>query len=43
MPIYLITAYVIFCGAPLALAISLALRRRRVEREICELQTLGDF
>jgi hypothetical protein len=38
MPIYLIVAYVIFCGAPLGLAISLVLRRRRVEREIYELE-----
>jgi hypothetical protein len=34
MPIYLTVAYVIFCAAPLGLAISLVLRRRRVEREI---------
>lgn len=34
MPIYLILAYAIFCLAPVGLAISIAVRRRRVERDI---------
>lgn len=34
MSSYLLLAYVIFCGGPLALAVSIAVRRRRVEREI---------
>ncbi len=34
MPIYLIIAYGIFCAVPLGLAISIAVRRRRVELRI---------
>jgi len=34
MPVYLLVAYVIFCATPLGLAFSIAVRRRKVEREI---------
>jgi hypothetical protein len=34
MPIQLIIAYVIFCLTPLGLALSIAVRRRRVERAL---------
>ncbi len=34
MPIYVILAYVIFCGVPVGVAISIAARRRRIAREI---------
>jgi hypothetical protein len=37
MPIYLSVAYIIFCLTPLGLAISMAARRRKVEREIAAL------
>lgn len=34
MSIHLILAYGVFCAVPLGLALSIALRRRRVERAI---------
>jgi hypothetical protein len=36
MPVHLGIAYAIFCLAPLGVALSLALRRRRVERALRE-------
>ncbi len=33
MPSYLIAAYVIFCAAPLGLALSIHIRRRKLSRE----------
>jgi hypothetical protein len=38
MPIYLIVAYIIFCLVPVGLAFSIAVRRRKVEREISALK-----
>ena len=38
MPIYLVVAYIIFCMVPVGLALSIAARRRKVEREIAALQ-----
>ena len=38
MPVYLIAAYGVFCALPLALAISITVRRRRIEREIAVLE-----
>ncbi len=38
MPIYLVVAYVIFCLVPVGLAVSIAARRRKAEREIAALQ-----
>jgi len=37
MPVYLLIAYIIFCVTPLGLAFSIAVRRRKVEREIASL------
>ena len=34
MSIYLILAYAIFCIVPVGLAMSIAVRRRRIERDI---------
>lgn len=34
MSTYLLLAYVIFCGVPSGLALSITLRRRRVRRQI---------
>ena len=34
MPGYLLLAYAIFCAGPLGLAVSIAIRRRRVRRQI---------
>ncbi len=34
MPIYLLLAYTIFCVGPLGLAISIAIRRRRIRRQL---------
>lgn len=39
MPIYLFVAYIIFCVTPLGLAFSIAVRRRKVEREIAALKS----
>jgi hypothetical protein len=38
MPIYLIAAYKIFSVLPLALAISITVRRQRIERKIVALE-----
>lgn len=35
---YLVTAYAIFCSAPLVIAISLWLRRRKVRHDVRSLQ-----
>lgn len=39
---YLVVAYAIFCLAPLGLAASIALRRRRVERKVAALEAVAD-
>jgi hypothetical protein len=38
MPIYLIVAYAVFVGGTLALACSIRMRRRQIEREIERLE-----
>jgi hypothetical protein len=42
MPIYVIVAYIIFCLTPLGLAVSIAARRRKIEREIAAFATSQD-
>jgi len=42
MPIYLIIAYVVFCAVPLGLALSITMRKRRVQKGIAALQAQRD-
>ena len=39
MPIYLIIAYIVFILVPAGLAVSIAVRRRRVRKEIAALES----
>lgn len=39
MPIYLVLAYIVFCTVPVGMALSIIMRKRRVQKEIVALLT----